>query len=39
MQLQAHIVDEMAKTETKLGDNIKKDFKDFDKRYHVNGEN
>ncbi|XP_018057169.1 PREDICTED: myb-like protein X isoform X1 [Atta colombica] len=33
----AHIVDEMAKTETKLGDNIKKDFKDFDKRYHVNG--
>ncbi|XP_011051544.1 PREDICTED: myb-like protein X isoform X2 [Acromyrmex echinatior] len=33
----AHIVDEMARIETKLGDNIKKDFKDFDKRYHVNG--
>ncbi|XP_018311581.1 uncharacterized protein [Mycetomoellerius zeteki] len=32
-----HIVDEMARTETKLGDYIKKDFKDFDKRYHVNG--
>ncbi|KYN02717.1 PREDICTED: uncharacterized protein PFB0145c-like isoform X2 [Cyphomyrmex costatus] len=33
----AHIVDEMARTETKLEDHIKKDFKDFDKKYNVNG--
>lgn len=39
MQLQAHIVDEVAKSEAKLGDYVKKDYKDFDRRYHVNGEN
>lgn len=33
----AHIVDEMARSEAKLGDYVKKDHKDFDRRYHVNG--
>jgi len=36
MQLQVHIVDEVTKSEAKLGDYVKKDF---DKRYHVNGKN
>ncbi|XP_012224135.1 myb-like protein X isoform X2 [Linepithema humile] len=33
----AHIVDEMMRPEAKLGDYAKKDHKDFDRRYHVNG--
>ncbi|XP_011883056.1 PREDICTED: uncharacterized protein LOC105570463 isoform X2 [Vollenhovia emeryi] len=33
----AHIVDEVARSEGKLGDYVKKDYKDFDRRYHVNG--
>lgn len=32
-------MDEVAKSEAKLGDYVKKDYKDFDRRYHVNGEN
>lgn len=31
-------MDEMARSEAKLGDYVKKDYKDFDRRYHVNGE-
>lgn len=37
--LQAHIVNEVTRSETKLGDYVKKDHKDFDRRYYVNGEN
>lgn len=33
----AHIVDEVARSEAKLGDYVKKDYKDYDRRYHVNG--
>ncbi|XP_071644162.1 uncharacterized protein [Temnothorax longispinosus] len=33
----AHVVDEVARSEAKLGDYVKKDYKDFDRRYHVNG--
>ncbi|KAL0118018.1 hypothetical protein PUN28_009006 [Cardiocondyla obscurior] len=33
----AHIVDEVTRSEGKLGDYVKKDYKDFDRRYHVNG--
>lgn len=38
-QMQAHIVNEMTKSEGKLGDYVKKDYKDFDRRHHVNGKN
>ncbi|XP_072746070.1 uncharacterized protein [Anoplolepis gracilipes] len=34
----AHIVNEVTRSEgTKLGDYVKKDYKDFDRRHHVNG--
>ncbi|KAL6258743.1 hypothetical protein P5V15_010693 [Pogonomyrmex californicus] len=33
----AHIVDEVMRSEAKLGDYVKKDHKDFDRRYHANG--
>ncbi|XP_020300782.1 putative uncharacterized protein DDB_G0282133 isoform X1 [Pseudomyrmex gracilis] len=33
----AHIVDEVTRSETKLGDYVKKDYKDHDRRYYVNG--
>lgn len=33
----AHIVDEVMRPEAKLGDYAKRDHKDFDRRYHVNG--
>lgn len=33
----AHIVNEMARSEAKLGDYVKKDHKDFDRRHHMNG--
>lgn len=32
-------MDEVTRSETKLGDYVKKDYKDHDRRYHVNGEN
>ncbi|XP_036150007.1 uncharacterized protein LOC105833539 isoform X1 [Monomorium pharaonis] len=37
IQLQAHIVDDVMRSEAKLGEYVKKDYKDFDRRYHVNG--
>lgn len=37
--LQAHIVNEMTRSEAKLGDYAKKEHKDFDRRHHVNGKN
>ncbi|EZA60051.1 hypothetical protein X777_15333 [Ooceraea biroi] len=33
----AHIVDEVTRSDARLGDYVKKDHKDFDRRYHVNG--
>ncbi|XP_039313278.1 uncharacterized protein LOC105207722 isoform X2 [Solenopsis invicta] len=33
----AHIADDVARSEAKLGEYVKKDYKDFDRRYHVNG--
>ncbi|KAL6426073.1 hypothetical protein ACFW04_008978 [Cataglyphis niger] len=33
----AHIVNEVTRSETKLGDYVKKDHKDFDRRHYVNG--
>ncbi|XP_050457921.1 uncharacterized protein MAL13P1.304-like isoform X2 [Cataglyphis hispanica] len=33
----AHIVNEVTRSETKLGDYVKKDYKDFDRRHYVNG--
>ncbi|KAM0725466.1 hypothetical protein ACS0PU_008952 [Formica fusca] len=33
----AHIVNEVTKSEAKLGDYVKKDHKDFDRRHYVNG--
>ncbi|XP_032688577.1 uncharacterized protein LOC116852392 isoform X2 [Odontomachus brunneus] len=33
----AHIVNEATRSEAKLGDYVKKDHKDYDRRYHVNG--
>ncbi|XP_036150012.1 uncharacterized protein LOC105833539 isoform X2 [Monomorium pharaonis] len=33
----AHIVDDVMRSEAKLGEYVKKDYKDFDRRYHVNG--
>lgn len=32
-------MEEATRSEAKLGDYVKKDYKDFDRRYHVNGEN
>lgn len=32
-------MEEATKSEAKLGDYVKKDYKDFDRRYHVNGKN
>ncbi|XP_014487067.1 PREDICTED: uncharacterized protein LOC106750921 isoform X2 [Dinoponera quadriceps] len=33
----AHIMNEVTRSEAKLGDYVKKDHKDYDRRYHVNG--
>jgi len=32
-------MDEVTRSDIRIGDYVKKDHKDFDRRYHINGEN